>query len=84
VVGAELGPAQPQRLLHERQGLLELSSVQVARRQVIHGGERAGVVEAELGLSRSPGFLEHGDRLGREAQAQERLPEPLLQRRDDQ
>ena len=58
VVGAELGLPQRQRLLEERQGLVQLPGGLVAIRQVVHALEGVGVVGAELGLHQGQRLLE--------------------------
>ena len=68
MVGAELGFPELQRLLVERQGQVQLAGQRrVAAGEVVHAGERVGVVGAELGLPELQRLLE-------ERQGQVQLP----------
>ena len=48
--GAELGFPELERLLEERQGQVQLPGSLIRPGEVVHAGERVGMVGAELGF----------------------------------
>ena len=50
MVWPELGLHPSQRLLEDRQGVVQPAGVQVGHAEVVQGDERVGVIRAELGL----------------------------------
>ncbi len=64
---SELGFAELQRLLEERQGQVQLPGSLIRQGEVVHAGERVGMFGAELGFPELQRLLE-------ERQGQVQLP----------